>query len=82
MVRELSKEEFDPKKLDIPQQESTFKRYRGEIPKNGTILIFRVTQYVGGPSPSPETPRYTRWRSPNRTMGRSSSTTGSPSVST
>ena len=45
MVRmKLSKEEFDPKKLDIPQQESTFKRYRGEIPKNGTILIFRVTK--------------------------------------
>ena len=45
MVRmKLSKEEFDPKALDIPQSESTFKKYRGEIPKNGTILIFRVTK--------------------------------------
>lgn len=45
MVRmKLSKEEFDPKALDIKVPKSTFKRYRGEIPKNGTILIFRVTR--------------------------------------
>jgi hypothetical protein len=40
----LSKEEFDPKALDVKVEKSTFKRYRGEIPKNGTILIFRVTR--------------------------------------
>ena len=45
MVRlKLSKEEFDPKALDIKVAPSTFKRYRGEIPRNGTILIFRVTR--------------------------------------
>src|ERR1700745_1196653 len=45
MVRmKLSKEEFDPKNLDIDPPKSTFKRYRGEIPPNGTILIFRVTR--------------------------------------
>jgi hypothetical protein len=40
----LSKEEFDPKALDVKVEQSTFKRYRGEIPRNGTILIFRVTR--------------------------------------
>jgi hypothetical protein len=40
----LSKEEFDPKALDVDVEKSTFKRYRGEIPPNGTILIFRVTR--------------------------------------
>jgi hypothetical protein len=45
MVRmKLSKDEFDPKKLDVKVEKSTFKRYRGEIPPNGTILIFRVTR--------------------------------------
>src|SRR5580765_406693 len=45
MVRmKLSKEEFDPKALDVKVDKSTFKRYRGEIPPNGTILIFRVTK--------------------------------------
>jgi hypothetical protein len=40
----LSKEEFDPKALDVDVPKSTFKRYRGEIPPNGTILVFRVTR--------------------------------------
>lgn len=45
MVRmKLSKEEFDPKALDVKVEPSTFKRYRGEIPPNNTILIFRVTK--------------------------------------
>jgi hypothetical protein len=45
MVRmKLSKEEFDPKALDVKVEPSTFKRYRGEIPPNGTILIVRVTK--------------------------------------
>ncbi len=45
MVRmKLSKEEFDPKALDVKVEESTFKRYTGEIPRNGTILIARVTK--------------------------------------
>jgi hypothetical protein len=45
MVRmKLSRDEFDPKKLDVKVEPSTFKRYRGEIPPNGTILIFRVTR--------------------------------------
>lgn len=45
MVRmKLRKDEFDPKALDIQPEKSTFKRYRGEIPRNGTILIFRVTR--------------------------------------
>ena len=45
MVRmKLSRDEFDPKKLDVKVPKSTFKRYRGEIPPNGTILIFRVTR--------------------------------------
>jgi hypothetical protein len=45
MVRmKLSKEEFDPKALDVKVEKSTFKRYSGEIPSNGTILIFRVTR--------------------------------------
>jgi hypothetical protein len=45
MVRmKLSKEEFDPKALDVNVEKSTFKRYRGEIPPNNTILIFRVTK--------------------------------------
>jgi hypothetical protein len=45
MVRmKLSKEEFDPKALDVKVEKSTFKRYRGEVPPNGTILIFRVTK--------------------------------------
>lgn len=45
MVRmKLSKEEFDPKALDVKVEKSTFKRYTGEIPRNGTILICRVTK--------------------------------------
>ena len=45
MVRmKLSKEEFDPKALDVKVEQSTFKRYTGEIPRNGTILIARVTK--------------------------------------
>lgn len=45
MVRmKLQKDEFDPKALDVKVDKSTFKRYRGEIPRNGTILIFRVTR--------------------------------------
>jgi hypothetical protein len=45
MVRmKLTKDEFDPKALDVKVEKSTFKRYRGEIPPNGTILIFRVTR--------------------------------------
>ncbi len=45
MVRmKLSRDEFDAKALDVKVEKSTFKRYRGEIPKNGTILIFRVTR--------------------------------------
>jgi len=45
MVRmKLSRDEFDAKALDVKVEKSTFKRYRGEIPRNGTILIFRVTR--------------------------------------
>ncbi len=45
MVRmKLTKDEFDPKALDVKIDKSGFKRYRGEIPPNGTILIFRVTR--------------------------------------
>jgi hypothetical protein len=40
----LTKDEFDPKALDVKVEKSNFKRYRGEIPPNGTILIFRVTK--------------------------------------
>jgi hypothetical protein len=40
----LSKDEFDAKALDVKVEKSTFRRYRGEIPRNGTILIFRVTR--------------------------------------
>jgi hypothetical protein len=45
MVRmKLTRDEFDAKALDVKIDKSTFKRYRGEIPPNGTILIFRVTK--------------------------------------
>lgn len=40
----LTKDEFNPDKLNVKVEPSKFKRYRGEIPKNGTILIFRVTR--------------------------------------
>jgi hypothetical protein len=45
MVRlKLSKEEFDPKALDVKVEPPTHKRYRGEVPPNNTILIIRVTR--------------------------------------
>jgi hypothetical protein len=45
MVRmKLTKEEFDPKKLDVEVEGRRFERYDGEIPRNGTILQIRVTK--------------------------------------
>lgn len=40
----LSREEFDPKKLDVDYEPPKFKRYRGEVPPTGTIVIARVTK--------------------------------------
>ena len=40
----LKREEFDPKKLDVKIEKSKFKRYTGDIPRTGTILIHRVTK--------------------------------------
>jgi hypothetical protein len=40
----LKKEEFDPKALDVELEPSRFKRYTGDVPRTGTILIHRVTK--------------------------------------
>jgi hypothetical protein len=45
MVRmKLTKDEFDVDELDIEYEGPQFERYTGEIPKNNTILTFRVTK--------------------------------------
>lgn len=40
----LKDDEFNVKELDVEVGESKFKRYTGEVPKTGTILICRVTK--------------------------------------
>jgi hypothetical protein len=41
----LTKEEFNVKELDVEiDREQSFQRYDGDIPRNGTILIARVTK--------------------------------------
>jgi len=46
----LTKEEFDPKALDVEYEPSQFKRYTGEVPRTGTILIHRITKMWWGQS--------------------------------
>jgi hypothetical protein len=40
----LKDEDFNVKELDVEPTETKFKRYTGEVPKTGTILIARVTR--------------------------------------
>jgi hypothetical protein len=40
----LTTNEFNPKKLDVKVEPSKFKRYTGDIPRTGTVLIHRVTK--------------------------------------
>ena len=40
----LKREEFDPKALDVKVEKSKFKRYTGDVPRTGTVLIHRVTK--------------------------------------
>jgi hypothetical protein len=40
----LKNEEFNEKALDVKVEPSRFKRYTGDVPKTGTILIHRVTK--------------------------------------
>jgi hypothetical protein len=40
----LTKDEFDPKELDVEYDGPQFERYTGDVPKTGTILIHRVTK--------------------------------------
>jgi hypothetical protein len=45
MVRmKLKDDEFDTDELDVEYEGPQFERYTGEIPKNNTILTFRVTK--------------------------------------
>ena len=40
----LTKSEFNPDELDVEYDDSSYDTYTGEIPKTGTILLFRCTK--------------------------------------
>jgi hypothetical protein len=40
----LDDKDFNVKQLDVDYERSEFKRYEGEVPRTGTILIYRVTK--------------------------------------